>query len=65
MVDTKLFFFICQSLGIPVIVEDYENSVKKCGLNLDSSMEKLKIIKKIFENKYVIIKKNKYHLNIN
>ncbi len=57
-IDTKLFFIICQSLGIPVIIEDNEKDLKKCGLNLESSIEKLKIIKKIFENKYVI-EKNK------
>ncbi|ORY86449.1 hypothetical protein LY90DRAFT_663100 [Neocallimastix californiae] len=50
--DTKLFIIICQSLGIPFIVE--ENDVKKCGFrNNPEYIKKLSIVKKLFENHYV------------
>jgi len=50
--DTKLFIIICQSLGIPFIVE--ENEVKKCGFrNNPEYINKLSIVKKLFENHYI------------
>ncbi|OUM65185.1 hypothetical protein PIROE2DRAFT_41898, partial [Piromyces sp. E2] len=51
--DTKLFIIICQSLGIPFITEDIESGTKKCGFNKKEYINKLSIVKELFENKYV------------
>ncbi|ORX41868.1 hypothetical protein BCR36DRAFT_466412 [Piromyces finnis] len=51
--DTKFFIIICQSLGIPFFIDDYERDIKKCGLRKDDYIEKLSIVKKLFENHYI------------
>ncbi len=52
--DTKLFITMCQSLGIPFIIEDTEKKVKRTGFRKSDHVQKLSVIKKLFENHYVI-----------
>jgi len=51
--DIKLFIIICQSLGIPLLTEDAELNIKKCGFRDDKYIDKLSILKELFENKYI------------
>ncbi|ORX60990.1 hypothetical protein BCR36DRAFT_579057 [Piromyces finnis] len=50
--DTKLFIIICQSLGIPFFTEDNDGT-KKCGFRKKEYIEKLSLVKDLFENKYI------------
>jgi len=47
---------MCQSLGIPFIIEDLEKKVKRTGFRKSDHIQKLSVIKKLFENHYVIKK---------
>ncbi|ORX83272.1 hypothetical protein BCR32DRAFT_196914, partial [Anaeromyces robustus] len=51
--DTKLFVILCQALNIPVITEDSNLNIKKCGFRSDEHIKKLQLIEKIFRNRYV------------
>ncbi|ORY22805.1 hypothetical protein LY90DRAFT_515334 [Neocallimastix californiae] len=51
--DTKFFVVLCQSLGIPFLVEDINLSIKKSGFRNDEYIKKLEIVKELFENHYI------------
>eukprot|EP00833_Pecoramyces_ruminatium_P009638 jgi/Orpsp1_1/1183670/evm.model.c7180000086233.1 len=51
--DIKFFISFCQSLNIPFITEDTKYNIKKCGLRNKESINKLSILKDLFENHYI------------
>jgi len=53
--DLKFFVNLCQSFGIPFLVEDPHLNIKKCGFRDDKYIQKLSIIKNFFEKHYVNI----------
>eukprot|EP00833_Pecoramyces_ruminatium_P001904 jgi/Orpsp1_1/1175936/evm.model.c7180000055789.1 len=50
--DSKFFTTLCQSIGIPFIIEDLELDIKKCGFRKKEYIQKLSIIKDLFKNHY-------------
>ncbi|ORX69810.1 hypothetical protein BCR32DRAFT_211391, partial [Anaeromyces robustus] len=54
-IDTKFFIMLCQSLGIPLIMNDDSINLKKCGFRDPEYIKKLSIIKNPFENHYVLL----------
>ncbi|OUM70028.1 hypothetical protein PIROE2DRAFT_37737 [Piromyces sp. E2] len=55
MIDTKFFIMLCQSLGVPFVIDDIKREIKKCGFRNAEHIKKLSIIKDLFENHYVNI----------
>ncbi|ORX63774.1 hypothetical protein BCR32DRAFT_273335 [Anaeromyces robustus] len=52
--DTKFLITLCQSLQIPVFIEDTNLNIKKCGLNSsDDYIRSLSIIKELTQNGYI------------
>jgi len=51
--DTKFFIQVCQSIGVPFLMEDSYLKIKKCGFRDKEHIKKLKIIKDLFENHYI------------
>ncbi|OUM70035.1 hypothetical protein PIROE2DRAFT_1984 [Piromyces sp. E2] len=49
--DFKFFSTICQSLNIPLFME--ESNIKKCGLRKKEYIKKLEILKKLVENHHI------------
>ena len=43
-------------MGIPFFIDDYERDIKLCGLRKDKYIEKLSIVKKLFEDHNVFQK---------
>ncbi|OUM62401.1 hypothetical protein PIROE2DRAFT_44328, partial [Piromyces sp. E2] len=58
--DSKFFILLCQALGIPFLIEDEKLKIKKCGFRDDIYMEKLNLIKDLYENHYVNINKKNF-----
>lgn len=53
--DTKFFIQLCQSIGVPFLIEDPDLNIKKCGFRNKDHIKKLEIIRELFEDHNVII----------
>ncbi|ORX41870.1 hypothetical protein BCR36DRAFT_374936 [Piromyces finnis] len=51
--DSKFFVILCQALGIPFIIEDTKLDIKKSGFREKKYIDKLSIIKDLFEKHYI------------
>ncbi|OUM70037.1 hypothetical protein PIROE2DRAFT_37756, partial [Piromyces sp. E2] len=51
----KFFITLCQSINIPVFLEDPVTKLKICGFRQPEYIKKLSIIKDLFEKHYVNI----------
>ncbi|KAL6607703.1 hypothetical protein U3516DRAFT_15133 [Neocallimastix sp. 'constans'] len=48
--DTKFFIQLCQSIGVPFLIEDPDLNIKKCGFRNKDHIKKLEIIRELFED---------------